>query len=310
MPRGRRIQINFTRVGWELIEAPKRVENQAFEFIITWQEIEPHLNSLCEDKAQADEMRMLYENTIKEEKRIQDKIDKIGDFDEKYGYMTIHYSKYTLPSLPDFSFIEPWQEWIQSEELCTILTSILLKRKEKEEKDHSIVTPQRGDVVRLEFVRYRNDGTFFFDGENVICSEVRDDERCYIPQDEFLVPSEFPASYWDECTYIGFSCSENLNYDVRMMKLVLEHQWIVKDSEISIVDNDKPFKEDGIQIQLYRDITSNYHVLIINKNVLKKLKTFKNTGKCFSFQCFDNWPGKLKEFIKSYVEPSKTVVVC
>jgi len=57
-------------------------------------------------------------------------------------------------------------------------------------------TIQRGDMIQLEWIEYRNDGSYFWDGENVIQLEYEIDDYGSIPF-EFSFP-EFPFTYFKD----------------------------------------------------------------------------------------------------------------
>jgi hypothetical protein len=144
----------------------------------------------------------------------------------------------------------------ESLEIADIITKIIKERSDG-------IQPKKGDVIRLRFLQIRQLGTYFWDGEKAIIPEEETSD-CYCIPSILSIP-EFPVDYWDDCGFTGWSNMGDFYYDTSDMKL----------EECKINDLSK-------EITLYRDMNSDYYVLMYNGEDKKAtMKRFVDSGRCF-----------------------------
>jgi hypothetical protein len=161
----------------------------------------------------------------------------------------------------------------ESQEIADVITKII-----KERGSHT-VQPKKGDVIRLAFIRTRQFGTYFWDGERAILPEEEESSDFYCVPSVLSIP-DFPLDYWDDCGFVGWSSFGDFYYDTSDMKL--------EECKVPHL---------GAKVSLYRDMNSDFYVLMFNgEDKEETMRRFVSTGRCFgAFREDGSCYGKLED---------------
>lgn len=122
---------------------------------------------------------------------------------------------------------------------------------------------RRGDVIKMEWMEYRNDGLFFWTGHHVISPNYDVDEYGSVPE-EFAFP-EFDIHYYQDIIAHNFI----VNIDPQFMRAVKQH---------AVFKNARDFNVLGHQVIIYSWFKTNQgqriHVIGICEDVDVSRKDF------------------------------------
>lgn len=289
MSEQKRVRLGFALNGYELTPSTVRDPNKAFVHIISWKEFEPHLEKLNLKPSVCSELRQEAKEIALEQERVNKLLSVHGSFEESMDMgdstLTVFYNTNDPPMVVDFSLRDEFMEL--NSKLLLLVHKLLLQRN---------ADLQRGDLVRLGFVRHRNFGSMFFDG--TVLMEAEQDDYCdyYCVPSKFLVPTQFPLTYWEDCgDFLGWARGGDLCYDVTNAKF---------DSVYSM-------EEKECYLRILKDVQTNHYVVFLATN-MKNLESgqerFYETGRCDALLncCLDD---SLKKILLEYVDVKRSVLV-
>ena len=167
------------------------------------------------------------------------------------------------------------------------------------------ITPQRGDILYLSFVDYRQYGRFFYDGEKIIRPGNECGSDYYNIPLQFKFPSEFSPDHWNKTGFLGY-CTNCLPFDVD------------KNTNFTFIKNID--SEDTI-VKIYQESKHNYYIIFsINKEFSSFedcFQEFKENGLCFYIQTrviedydlSDYLNDEICDEFEKYVDIEKTIFV-
>ncbi|CAH6418752.1 Hypothetical protein POVN_LOCUS473 [uncultured virus] len=192
--------------GLNYTEAKERVADKAFLHIVTWAEYKPHLAWLKERRPDLN-------------LSVEDEVDT-----------------------PEAPFDASWSDvGFMCDEVATLLTTLLKVRYAKGQAPGL----KRGDCVRVQFVRYRQYGIYFYDGTKVILPANEDSDYYAVPA-EFKVPTEFSITYWDDTGFPGYAKQGDFCFDIKAVlgdeKPTFQLRCVHEDDNFLVLTNTVPYK--------------------------------------------------------------------
>jgi hypothetical protein len=258
----------------QIITEKEREPFKSFLHIITWNEFYPYIPRLEQSQFNKEE-KISYKNLLDEAE-----IRKANN------------------QFFDASFTELAYISYKDEEILRIIKDILVSRN---------FTLIRGDTIRLQFIEYRCYGTFFYDGKNVIFPEKENSDYFGVPS-TFLIPTEFPIDYWNDCNFIGFSQYGDFCFDTKRIQSNWESiNW--QEYKNGIVLSSTIFLDDNTDISIAivnNTITDKTTKEDKQKMLEKTIRDFVNTGRCFYWDKLEEifWVGV------SEIPKNKNLSIC